>query len=86
MTAPAKPLSISQQRAKAKRAVASWNRKNPIGTEVSFEEFLGGGETHRSKTRTAATLMSHEAVVWIEAQGSCVLLTHCTVIKKVKGK
>lgn len=79
MPAP-KRMTLRQQEAHAKKQIEAWNGVNPVGTLVSFEEVVGRGETHRSKTRSAAVLMSCEAVVWIEAQGSCVSLEHCTVV------
>ncbi|WP_137887587.1 hypothetical protein [Pseudomonas sp. 2FE] len=75
-----KGMTLRQQEAHAQAQVIDWNAKHPIGTTVSFEEFKGRGETHRSKTRSEASVMCCEAVVWIEAQGSCVSLDHCTVV------
>lgn len=75
-----KRMSLRQQEAHANDQVAAWNAKHPVGTVVSFEEVIGRGETHRSKTRSEAVVMCCEAVVWIEAQGSCVSLDHCTAI------
>lgn len=60
--------------------IETWNANHPVGTTVSFEEVIGRGETHRCKTRSEAKLMCGQAVVWIEAQSSCVSLDHCTVI------
>lgn len=78
-TAP-QHMTIRQQEAHAKKRIADWNARHPVGTLVSFEEVIGRGETHRSKTRSEATIMCCQAVIWIEAQGSCVSLDHCTVV------
>lgn len=76
-----KQMSLKQMETQAKAACFDWNNKHPVGTMVSFEEVVGRGETHRSMTRSPASVMSCEAVIWIEAQSSCVSLDHCTVVE-----
>ena len=76
-----KQMSLKQMELNAKALCFDWNNKYPVGTLVSFEEVIGHGETHRSRTRTPATIMCCEAVVWIEVQGSCVSLEHCTAVE-----
>lgn len=76
-----KPMTLRQHEIHAKNQVDQWNSTHNVGTLVIFEEVIGRGETHRSKTRSEASLMCGEAVVWIEAQGSCVSLDHCTAIE-----
>ena len=72
----------SEQREKLEREkVEVWNANHPAGTLISFEEVIGQGETHRSRTRSDASMMCGQAVVWIEAQSSCVSLDHCTVVR-----
>lgn len=56
----------------------AWNKKNPVGTMVSYEEIVGYGETHRGASNSEAQVLSgHSAVIWIDGKSGCVCLEHC---------
>lgn len=58
-------------------AVDAWNAANPVGTPVRYWTGMRKGPGEASVTRTEASVLGgHTAVVWVEAEGACIALTH----------
>lgn len=75
-----KRKSPRQLQAEAEAKCAAWNAKHSIGTMINFEEVIGRGVTNSGKTKSEATLMCGEAVIWFENKSGCVSLDHCTAV------
>lgn len=61
----------------AEQQVAVWNERHPVGTPVEYWRGIVEGDGLKSKTSSAAEVLGgHTAVVWVEAQGPCIALTH----------
>lgn len=59
----------------------TWNKANPVGTLVSFEEIRGRGETFRGKTASEADVAGgHTAIIFLEGKRGYVSLDHCTPV------
>ncbi|MCK2122087.1 hypothetical protein [Pseudomonas sp. PNPG3] len=59
----------------------AWNKANPVGTLVSFEEIRGCGETFRGKTASEADVAGgHTAIIFLEGKRGYVSLDHCTPV------
>jgi hypothetical protein len=57
--------------------VAAWNLAFPVGTPVRYWSGVREGEGVASRTRTLAEVLGgHTAVVWLEAGGGAVALSH----------
>jgi hypothetical protein len=57
--------------------VARWNAAYPVDTPVRYWSGVREGEGVVSRTRTLAEVLGgHTAVVWLEAGGGAVALTH----------
>lgn len=60
-----------------RRAVSRFNNLNPVGTPVHYWPGAREGDGKTSFTRTEAQLLSgHTPVVWVDAEASCIALTH----------
>lgn len=67
--------------AQLQRQVDNWNAKHPVGTVVSFEEFIGDGETHRGASTCDAWLFGgHTAAIFLEGKSGFVDLEHCKAV------
>jgi hypothetical protein len=59
------------------RRVDEWNDRYPVGTPVEFWSGAREGQGTRSRTSSAAVMLSgHSAVVQIEGVRGCVALSH----------
>jgi hypothetical protein len=73
MPAPKRPTAAQLQ-----KQCDNWNAKHPVGTVISFEEFIGDGETHRSASSDEAHVFGgHTAVIFLEGKSGFVDLEHC---------
>ena len=60
--------------AELQRVVDAWNRLWPVGTVVDLR--MDSGEVRRTKTRSAAQVLSgHTAVIWLEGVSGCYALS-----------
>lgn len=76
MPAPKRPTAAQLQ-----KQVDAWNAKHPTGTVVSFEEFVGNGETHRGATTSEASVFGgHTAIIFLEGKSGFVDLEHCKAV------
>jgi len=76
-------MSIKQKLINAQlAAVAAWNEKHPVGTEVTVE--LDSGEIRATTTRSAAQMLGaepsknnpgHTAVIFLDGISGCYLLS-----------
>ncbi|MER7151213.1 hypothetical protein [Streptomyces lydicus] len=68
------------------KSAASFNELHPIGTPVSAypgarPELDPSARRLDTRTRSAASVLGHTAVVWVEGHGACIALTHIDVIE-----
>lgn len=65
---------------KQQKAVDKWNAKYQIGQAVLLRK--DSGETVRTKTRSAAEVLSgHTAVIWLEGVTGCYMLNRVKAAK-----
>lgn len=65
--------------------VATFNARHPVGTPVRYWRGLRAGAGAVSRTRSAATLMSDHASVWIEGVSGSIALSHVEVLDESSG-
>lgn len=59
------------------RAVAAWNKKHAVGTNVAYWSMLKRGEpTGIARTRSEASLVGGAACVFLEGVAGCIALSH----------
>lgn len=61
------------------KKVDQWNARYPIGQSVDL--LKDGGEIMRTKTRSAAAILSgHTAVIWLENVSGCYIIDRVTAV------
>lgn len=71
--------------AKLQEEVAAFNRRFAVGDPVEYYEVVESGQSTRHRTRTAAQVLGHIAVVWLEGKSGCVACSHCFMPAGVQG-
>lgn len=62
----------------AQKCADEWNARHPEGTRVVVRR--DSGQRMETKTRSAAAVMGHQAVVWVEGIAACYALSHVEAI------
>jgi hypothetical protein len=65
---------------RAMLACSAFNEQHPVGSSVRYWPGARAGAGRESVTRTAATLVSGQPVVWVTGHSSCIALTHIEVL------